>query len=199
MRFDFTIDEIEKMTKKELYEIAKELNIRGRSRMRKGELLEEIKRELLLIEMASEEESITSNFIPQEPVEEEVGGGELPTYSDEFLSLIPVNPELSLAVWNVVGEKAVLRLYSEKGLVFQVEVNPEWRKYYIRYRAPFGRVSAELEVFSKGVKKVLRSKPITLPSDVVVLEVEGTLIEGILKEVEGGFREVRLGYGGRNG
>jgi hypothetical protein len=71
MRLELTLEEVEKLTRRELYEVAKELKIKGRSRMRKRELLESIKRELLLIEKASVDEPITSNVEYIEPVKEE--------------------------------------------------------------------------------------------------------------------------------
>ncbi len=184
MRLELTLEEVEKLTRRELYEVAKELKIKGRSRMRKRELLESIKRELLLIEKASVDEPITSNVEYIEPVKEEREEVELPNYSEEFVSLIPVNPELSLAVWNAFGDGEVLRLYSKGRVVFETEIIPDWKKYYIRYRAPFDEIYVELEVIRDGKRYSLISNRIVTPSDTVTIEGEGEIFEEISKVLE---------------
>ncbi|RUM90913.1 MAG: hypothetical protein DSZ26_01760 [Thermovibrio sp.] len=200
MKLELTLEEIEKLTRKELYEIAKELKIKGRSKMRKKELLERIKGELLLIEKASINEPITSNVEFVEPIEEKREEVELPTYSEEFVSLIPVNPELSFAVWNAFGERGVLKLYSKERLVFETEVNPEWKSYYVRYRAPFEEIYVELEVVREGKKIKLRSNKIVTPSDVVTLEAEEEVVEEIIGALKAEEKtSIPFGYRGKNG
>jgi septin family protein len=197
MKLQFKIEELKKMTKKELYEIAKKLKIKGRSKMKKRELLESIKRELALVRSSAKEESVTSNFIPQEPIKEEKKEVKLPTYEEEFLSLIPVNPELSLAVWNAFGGKGKLRLKAEGKEVFETEVNLNWRNYYLHFRAPFEKLQAELEVKRDGKTHILKSNVIVAPSDEVTVEVEERktpLMRGFPK-----IFATPIGYGDRNG
>lgn len=195
MRLELRIEEIERMTKRELYEIAKKLKIRGRSKMRKKELLDSIKRELILLESSAKEEPITSNFMPQEPITEEPTKEELPTYEEEFLSLIPVNPELSLAVWNAFGEGAKLKLKVAGKEVFKTEVNLDWKNYYIRFRAPFEKLQAELEVKKSGRKYLLKSNVIVAPSDTITVEVEEEKVP--LMRGFPSFSPGLTGYGGQ--
>ena len=198
MKLGIKFEELEKMTKKELYQLAKEINLKGRGRMRKTELLEALKRELLLAQKSAAEEPITSNVIQVEPIEERKPEPEelpLPAYREEFITLIPVNPELSLAVWNVQGEKGILRVYVEGAPALEVPVEIGWKKYYVKVRAPFKELTAELIVNGK----VLRSNPIVAPSDEISIEVPEEISEELLPSILSSGFEGRAGYGGNNG
>lgn len=199
MRLKIRVEELEKMTKRELYQLAKEINLRGRGRMRKAELLEALKRELLLASKSALEESITSNLVRLEPTEEmktEPEEVSLPIYREEFITLIPVNPELSLAVWNAQGDKGVLTVYVEGVPVLKVPVEIGWKRYYVRLRAPFKELTAELNVNGK----TLRSNPVVAPSDEVFIEVSEEIPKELLptSSTSLGFNG-RAGYGGSNG
>lgn len=197
MRIQITLEELERMTKRELYQIAKEIDLKGRGKMRKRELLEALKRELLLVEKASVEEPITSNIVPSEPFPEKTEEDTpLPTYREEFITLIPVNPELSLAVWNTEGNEGILRVYVEGTPVLEFPVNLSWRRFYVHLRAPFKKIEAELVVDGK----VLRSNPIVAPSDEVFLEIpeRASLLSRLALPVPS-KEEERIGYGGENG
>jgi len=199
MRLKIRVEELEKMTKRELYQLAKEINLRGRGRMRKAELLEALKRELLLASKSALEESITSNLVRLEPTEETKTEPEevpLPIYREEFITLIPVNLELSLAVWNAQGEKGVLTVYVEGVPVLKVPVEIGWKRYYVRLRAPFKELTAELNVNGK----TLRSNPVVAPSDEVFIEVSEEIPKELLptSPTPLGFNG-RAGYGGSNG
>ena len=198
MRLKIKIEDLEKMTKRELYQIAREINLKGRGRMRKAELLEALKRELLLAEKSAVEEPITSNIVQLEPVEERKTEPEelpLPTYEEEFITLIPVNPELSLTVWNVKGDKGILRVYVEGAPALEVPVEIGWKRYYVKIRAPFKELTAELIVNGR----VLRSNPVVAPSDEIFIEVPGEFREELLSSVPSPGFEGRFGYGGNNG
>ena len=198
MRLKIKIEDLEKMTKRELYQIAREIRLKGRGRMRKAELLEALKRELLLAEKSAVEEPITSNIVQLEPVEERKTEPEeppLPTYEEEFITLIPVNPELSLTVWNVKGDKGILKVYVEGAPALEVPVEIGWKRYYVKIRAPFKELTAELIVNGK----VLRSNPVLAPSDEIFIEVPGEFREELLSSVPPPGFEGRFGYGGSNG
>ncbi len=198
MKLGIKFEELEKMTKKELYQLAKEINLKGRGRMRKTELLEALKRELLLAQKSAAEEPITSNVIQVEPIEERKPEPEelpLPAYREEFITLIPVNPELSLAIWNVQGEKGVLRVYVEGAPALEVPVEIGWKKYYVKVRAPFKELTAELIVNGK----TFRSNPIVAPSDEISIEISEKISEELLSSVFPLSSEERVGYGGNNG
>ncbi len=197
MRIQIILEELERMTKRELYQIAKEIDLKGRGRMRKRELLEALKRELLLVEKASVEEPITSNILPPEPLPEKTEEETpLPTYREEFVTLIPVNPELSLVVWNTEGNEGILRVYVEGAPALEFPVNLSWRRFYVHLRAPFKEIKAELVVDGK----VLRSNPIVAPSDQVFLEIpeRAPLLSRLALPVPS-KEEERVGYGGENG
>ena len=158
--------------------------------MKKKELLKAVKRKILIARESSEAEPITSNFTPVERIEAKKAKElKLPEFKEEFIALIPVNPGLELAVWNAHGDKGKLKVLVNGKPVFESEVELPWRRYYIKVKAPFEKVEAELIIG----KKVLRSNAVTAPSERVVLEAGGREIaERIAKEEQIGYRGVRL-------
>ncbi|NIA11789.1 MAG: hypothetical protein GWP10_19210 [Nitrospiraceae bacterium] len=190
MKVEISSKELKNLTRNKLYEISRKLNVRGRSRMKKKELLKAVEREILIAKESSKEEPITSNFIPVERVEVREGKElKLPEFKEEFVALIPVNPELEFAVWNASGDKGKLRVLVNGKLVFESEVKLPWRKYYIKVKAPFEKVEAELIIG----EKVLRSNAVTAPSEKIVFEAGGREIaERIAKEKQIDYRGIRL-------
>ncbi len=174
-------EELVSLTKKELYEIAKKLKIKGRGRMRKGELLKAIERELKLIELSSEEEPITSQLRREEALPQEKEEGELPKIENEFLGAIPVNPKLVYTYWNVENaeEKAKLELIGEKGKVGEAEVNLNWKKYYFNLKEETERVKARL----RTKNKVLESLELSAPTQKIHLEEGSSFLQGKVKEL----------------
>ncbi|WP_457681506.1 Rho termination factor N-terminal domain-containing protein [Thermovibrio sp.] len=189
--------ELEKLTKKELYQIAKELKIRGRSKMRKGELLEAVRKALFERELLKEREAGS----PQAKGEErrEVRELQLPKdYGVEFVAVIPVNPELAFAYWSPKEGEGKLKLFKEGELLREVKVNLKWGKYYLRLEPmPFERIEVELEVEDKELK----SRPITMPSNKLFLPQGAKVKEGGITEVIKKIKELskkeaqeRIGY-----
>lgn len=106
--------ELENLTKKELYELAKNLNIKNRSKMTKDELIEAISNEASdkakenLIEKSSTKPEIhhyhigyTEDLLPkvEEKVEEEKPIPE--RYNIDYIYILPVNPSTVHIFWEI--------------------------------------------------------------------------------------------------
>jgi hypothetical protein len=203
-----SLSDILNLTRKELYQIARELKIKGRSRMRKGELLEAIKKELELLKEISEED-IGYSFI-EEKVEKSFPEGftkeeelKLPEYKLNFLRVIPVNPETLFIYWNTVSSgKAELQVLIEDETVGKVEVELSWHSYYFKLPEESGFKRAKAILRSREL--FLESPPITLPSEKVHLSrAEGSNLkeQENLEEFIRGIKELQkekiIGYGER--
>ncbi|WP_456454813.1 Rho termination factor N-terminal domain-containing protein [Thermovibrio sp.] len=173
--------ELLSLTKRELYEIAKKLKIKGRGRMRKKELLEAIEKELSLIELSCQEEPITSQLRREEALPEEGKEQELPKIENEFLGAIPVNPKLVYTYWNVESTKGNgrLELIGDRGILEEAEVDLNWKKYYFNLKEETERVKARLKVNGK----TLESIELSAPTQKIHLKGESLILEREVKEL----------------
>ncbi len=190
--------EMEKMTKKELYEIAQQYNIPGRSKMSKNELIlaiENIKTEELTEKSAAEAEKGTSGTAKDIPKEEKEAEPEIALperYNVDTLVLLPINPSKALAFWEV--SKAVLEKYagelnlSELKLVLSFYASRENSSHEERITSSYVHdignyyiddarlddsiVWAELDVPSTNGKRInlLTSAKVKMPSDKISID-----------------------------
>jgi len=146
---------LEDMTKRQLYLLAVELAIRGRSRMRKAELIRVIRERLKQASypMSKPKAGTKEHKEPRLPEKPE----------NEFVEVTPVNPELLFACWNAEGERGELKVFVNHREVATAQVELRHRRYYIRLgkAEDFGRAFVLLKT-DRG--KVLRSVTVTLPS-----------------------------------
>ncbi len=166
---------LEEMTKKELYELARSLSIKGRSKMKKAELLSAVK------EALGSKEEVFIKSIPQkpsytvapEPLQEvkfqKSEGTALPKQETEFVKVLPVNPGVSFITWNLKssdGKRYAIRAFIERRLLGIFDINLSWDGYYLKVRAPFKKLKVELGYIENGhFFSLLSSNEVTLPSD----------------------------------
>ncbi len=197
MELKLTEEELSRLTKRELYEVAKQLKIRGRGKMRKAQLLEAVKRKLMIAKEMSGAESITSKVIRQEILEvEKTKTFSLPqTYETKFVGLIPVNPELLFTFWNLEGEKGEIELIVEGQELFRVPVELSWKKYYLKL--PSDLSFKKVKVILRTSEVRIESEEVTLPSKKVIVEVSPKLgeVEELTKMFNSNFIVERKGYG----
>jgi len=185
MKIALTEEELKKLTKRELYEIAKKLKIRGRGRMRKAQLLEAVKRELLIAKEMVAPPPPASRIEEAEPPPLQEEREELPlpeSYPVYFLGLIPVNPKLLFIYWNAGGRRGTLKLIVEGRDFKELQVEPGQRELFLELEEelPFKRVKAVLIT----EEEALTSNEVVMPAREVVIgeEAAAELTELITKQ-----------------
>ena len=191
---------LESKTKKELYQIARELNIKGRSKMRKQQLLEaiksylskeEIKKENKPVEMSLEEDNFSSHIHPiEEDLKKEVEvliQEEEPILPEEYnldrVVLLPVDPYKHFIYWELSEEtfktiqkdktEIYLKLFEDNKEVLKLKINSKSGKRYINYYAPYKKLYVEIAIDKLGIQEsLLKSNEVITPSDIVSISEE---------------------------
>ncbi len=191
---------LENKTKKELYQIARELKIKGRSKMRKNQLLEAIKSHLAKeeiikenkpLEMSLEEDNFSSHIHPiEEDIKKEIEviiPEEEPVLPDEYnidrVVLLPVDPHKHFVYWELSEEtfktvkdkqaEIYLKLFEEGKEVLKQKIDLKSGKQYINYYAPYKKLYVELIIeVSETQKTLLKSTEIITPSDTISISEE---------------------------
>ena len=182
---------LEKLSKKELYQLARKKNIKNRSTMTKIKLIEALKMETLSEE--SEDKNVSSSYtevIKKEPSKEtkEVGIEEkysIPeSYDVDSLVLMPVDPSTSFCYWYISantndeykeylsesnGKYNIKMFTTSEGFSIEIQdinVDNSGNYYFHHYLA--GKVVwAEIGVINPNGEflPILSSKKVTMPND----------------------------------
>ncbi len=190
--------DLSKLTRKKLYEIAKERKIFGRSKMKKIELLNAIEKLNLLSQkkenFASSNENISSQSTPKNTVPRHSvninSEYEIPEkYNIDTLVLLPVNPEKEFVFWEISDdtEKKLQFEFSLKEIsyilkIFKKSDNSKQEitsvkvdkigKYYFYIPAQGEQIWCEIGILNNNIFNSILSSEKIFVQDVNVKEIE---------------------------
>ncbi len=206
-------------TKKELYETAKKLNIKGRSKMSKQELIKALS---AADNKKTQVDAVKTNQIIQKSTESnkpssiaEVKQEEKPketaaeqysipdNYNIDKIVLMPVDPNKHFIYWEI-SEKSkknlfqtyhprsfAVKLFEDGNETLFVHIDLNMHNYYIHKHAPFKRLYVEFGIVTdNGFIPLKKSNEIVAPSDEISELSEGSW----LKKVEDWKKLISLSY-----
>lgn len=209
----------EQKTKKELYEAAKKINIKGRSKMSKQELIKALS---VSDNKKTQEDTVKTDQIIKKSTEQNkpssiaeikpkgksekaaVEQYSIPKdYNIDNVVLMPVDPNKHFVYWEISEETKeklfqtyrphsfALKLFEDGNETIFIHIDLNMHNYYIHKHAPFKRLYVVFGIVTdSGFIPLKKSNEIVAPSD----EVSG-LSEGLwLKKIEDWKKLMSLSY-----